>query len=114
MQLPDSVLLNICSFLVHNDAEADEDILQLLRTCHRMFEACNSPHLWSKVPLSYSDGSLNKTVLRIVHLKCEGTEGACYKAFNRQDHAYYAVKRARVYPDVSLIAMDMAMTMRSF
>ena len=47
------------------------------------------------------NGSLNLNLFFYIKQKNKGTEGICYSARRRSDNKLFALKRARVYPQVS-------------
>jgi hypothetical protein len=99
--LPDSVLECILGFIVTPNTVDRAAFASVIVTCQRLKALAGSKGLWRECPHVLASGELNTTALQILGLKGEGTEGLCFRAFSRPHQCHYAVKRARVFPDVS-------------
>jgi hypothetical protein len=99
--LPDVMLNCIFSYFVGPqgiDIETYLSIVAINRNCRDLVRA---PALWRDISLARPDNSLNEDALQYVEVKCKGTEGTCIHAIQRSNGRHIALKRARVYPDVS-------------
>lgn len=104
--LPDVMLNYIFSYFVGSqgiDIDSYLSILAINRTCRDLVKA---PSLWRDVSLTRPDNSLNDNALQYVEVKCRGTEGTCIHAIQRSNGVHIALKRARVYPDVSILTIQ--------
>jgi hypothetical protein len=99
--LPDALLINIFSYFV-SIRSIDIDSFFSLQVVDRRFHSLiTSSSQWRYIPTILSDGSLNINSFSFISKKNKGTEGTCYHARKRFDGVDIALKRARVYPDVS-------------
>ncbi|RHY14402.1 hypothetical protein DYB32_010853, partial [Aphanomyces invadans] len=86
-------ILHVFSFLVYSD-----DVYQVQLVSKRWRELTSTPSLWLMLPDVTADGSINWLNFRNLGIKNKGTEGTCYRCFQRSTGRMLAMKRARVFP----------------
>ena len=99
VMLPEALIHNIMSYIVHYNGIDITSYLSMQCVCHRWHTLSCGRELWSDVPHVLPSGVLNMNVFKQVKEKCKGTEGTCYHTISRKDQKSYALKRARVYPN---------------
>ncbi|RHY28388.1 hypothetical protein DYB32_006009 [Aphanomyces invadans] len=90
---PVDIILHVFSFLVYSD-----DVYQMQLVSKRWRELTSTPSLWRMLPDVTADGSINWLNFRNLGIKNKGTEGTCYRCFQRSTGRMLAMKRARVFP----------------
>lgn len=100
-KIPDALIIYIFSFFISSNDILIDDFLNIQAVDTRFQTLINSSAMWRNIPLTKLDGSLNLDAFSFKKLKNKGTEGSCFAARRRKDNQMVALKRARVYPNVS-------------
>lgn len=102
--VPEYLHVYIASFFVNSDGAVDLPSLKALGATSRHWKAIceENEMLWRNVPIRRLDGGLNKAKYIFEGKINEGTEGSCFKCIERGKHANFALKKARVYPEVRI------------
>ncbi|RHY82925.1 hypothetical protein DYB35_007379 [Aphanomyces astaci] len=90
---PVDMILHVFSFLVYSD-----DVYQMQLVSKRWRQLTSTPSLWRALPDVTADGGINWLNFRNLGIKNKGTEGTCYRCFQRSTGRVLAMKRARVFP----------------
>jgi hypothetical protein len=101
LKMPEDLLINVLSFIIHSSGIDSDSLSNVQSTCKKFQALVRSTPVWRSIPMFLADGGLNMDTLAFVKRRCQGTEGVCFQAYCRRTQKYLALKRARVYPDVS-------------
>ncbi|CAK4078763.1 unnamed protein product [Aphanomyces euteiches] len=90
---PVDMILHVFSFLINT-----EDLYQMQLVSRRWRELTSQRSLCRVLPNTTADGTINWLNFRNLGIKNKGTEGTCYRCFQRSTGKLLAMKRARVFP----------------
>ncbi|KAF0715391.1 Aste57867_3394 [Aphanomyces stellatus] len=90
---PVDMILHVFSFLI-----CSEDLYQMQLVSKRWRELTSQKSLCRVLPDTTPDGAINWLSFRNLGIKNKGTEGTCYRCFQRSTGRLLAMKRARVFP----------------
>ncbi|EQC39305.1 CMGC/CDK/CDC2 protein kinase [Saprolegnia diclina VS20] len=90
---PVDMILHVFSFLIGAD-----DLHNMQLVSKRWQELTSHTSLYRHVPNTTPDGTINWLNFRNLGIKNKGTEGTCYRCYQRSSGKVLAMKRARVFP----------------
>ncbi|OQS01847.1 cyclin-dependent kinase with F-box domain, partial [Thraustotheca clavata] len=90
---PVDMILHVFSFLVGTD-----DIYNMQLVSKRWRELISHTSLFRHVSNTTTEGTINWHNFRNLGIKNKGTEGTCYRCYQRSTGKILAMKRARVFP----------------
>ncbi|OQR82806.1 cyclin-dependent kinase with F-box domain [Achlya hypogyna] len=90
---PVDMILHVFSFLIDT-----EDLHNMQLVSKRWRELTSHTSLYRHVPDTTPEGTINWLNFRNLGIKNKGTEGTCYRCYQRSSGKVLAMKRARVFP----------------
>ena len=80
--------------------------------CKKLRAAADSNSLWKAIPLTLKSGKINLPCFTMLKQKCTGTEGVCVETVCKATLAHFALKKARPFPEVSYLKVEVCNTAR--
>lgn len=97
---PVDIILHVFSFLVSSD-----DLVNMAQVSKKWRELTSRRSLCRALASTLPDGSVNWLNFQNLGVKNKGTEGTCFKCCQRSTGKILAMKKARVFPKVSLVVV---------